>query len=52
MATGKELRQWVAMIRHWMTRIDDAKAVDHAARLAAELELLAACKETADRQLV
>jgi len=52
MATAKELRAWAATIRRWAERIDDTRASEQAARLAAEFDRLAACKDVADRQFV
>lgn len=51
MATAKELRAWAAAVRHWVTKIDDTHTAQNAAKLAAEMDRLAACLEVADRQL-
>jgi hypothetical protein len=52
MATAKELRAWATTIRQWVVKMDDARAAEHAARLVAELDRLAECKDAADRQFV
>ena len=52
MATAKELRVWAASIRRWARMIDDSRAAEHAASLAAELDDLAIRKEVTDRQFV
>jgi hypothetical protein len=52
MATAKELRVWASAVRDWAAKIDDAGTAEHALRLAAEMESLAARKETAERQFV
>jgi hypothetical protein len=52
MATAKELRVWATTVRRWAAKIDDAETAEHAVRLAAEMESLAARKETAERQFV
>jgi hypothetical protein len=52
MATANELRVWAATIRRWAGMIDDTRAAEHAASLAAELDRLAARKDVADRQFV
>jgi hypothetical protein len=51
MATAKELRAWAATARRWVAKIDDTRTAQDAAKLAAELDCLAACLEVADRQL-
>lgn len=51
MATAKELRIWAATVRQWMTKIDNPRAIECAAALAAEMDNLAARKEVSDRQL-
>jgi hypothetical protein len=52
MATAKELRVWATTVRQWAAEIADAETAEQAVRLAAEMESLAARKETAERQFV
>jgi hypothetical protein len=52
MATAKELRVWATTVKRWADKIDDAETAEHAVRLAAEMEILAGRKETAERQFV
>jgi hypothetical protein len=52
MATAKELRVWATTVRQWAAQIEDVQTAEHAVRLAAEMESLAARKETAERQFV
>lgn len=52
MATSKELRAWTYTLRGWAASVDTDDVREQMARLAAELERLAECKEVAERQLV
>jgi hypothetical protein len=52
MATAKQLREWAATIRNLLAEIDDTRVAEHAAPLIAELEVLAACEDAAERQFV
>jgi transposase-like protein len=52
MATAKELRIWANTMRQWITQVENIRLNEDLARVAAEMERLAAQKEPAERQLI
>ncbi len=52
MATAKELRIWANTMRQWITEVENVRLNEDLARVAAEMERLAALKEPAERQLI
>jgi transposase-like protein len=52
MATCKELRIWANTMRQWITQVENVRLNEDLARVAAEMERLAAQKEPAERQLI
>jgi hypothetical protein len=52
MAASKELRAWAAKLREWALSIEAGTVREQMIQLAAQLESLAQCKETAERQFV
>jgi hypothetical protein len=52
MATAKALRIWANTMRQWITEVENVRLNEDLARVAAEMERLAALKEPAERQLI